>query len=144
MDNIRERAFQLHSDRGFVGEHALDDWLTAERELCWPATEFVEIDKGYEIEVALAGYEPAEIEVTATPRELIVHANHRSRPDEKEARTVQRWSSYRSNDVYRTFGFGHDIDVSRVTAALKNGLLTILAPKLALAAPTKIPVATAA
>ncbi len=42
---IRERAFAVFAARGVHQDWALNDWLTAERELCWPASELVEREK---------------------------------------------------------------------------------------------------
>jgi HSP20 family protein len=128
MTRIRDRAFELFSRRGHEHGHALDDWLAAEREICWAASELTEEDKEYHMEVALAGFEPAEISVSATPRELIVHAATKAEHAEKGK---VAWSQFSSNDVYRRVEFDTEINVDKVTAKFKNGLLKIVAPKLA-------------
>jgi HSP20 family protein len=131
LQRIRGRAFEMFQERGLGAGRALDDWLAAEREICWPATEFVERDADYTLAMALAGFEPADIAVTATPRELIVHARATfTRGEEgkpKEARV--RWSEFRSNDVYRRIELPGEITVDKVVATLKNGLLHVVAPK---------------
>jgi len=87
LDRIRNRAFEMFSGRGFGDGHALDDWLAAEREICWPAGELVEQDKEYVLSLTLPGFEPEEISVTTTPREVIVHAKTKTeRKGEEEAR----------------------------------------------------------
>ena len=149
LHRIEQRAFELFAGRGFGHGHALEDWLSAEREICWPAAEFVEADKQFELSVSLPGYEPGEIAVTATPRELIVHAAKRAEhKDEARKDGAQlRWSEFRSNDVYRRIELPSAIDVATVAATLKHGLLKIAATKVA-AQPAKtlrtVPVATAA
>ncbi|HXQ32320.1 MAG TPA: Hsp20/alpha crystallin family protein [Steroidobacteraceae bacterium] len=132
LQRIRDRAFALSSDRGFGEGRALDDWLAAEREFCWPTAEFVEHDKDYALSVALPGFEPADIAVTATPRELVVCAKATAtRRDETKAKDTQvRWSEFRSNDVYRRIALPGQINVDTVTAILKNGVLAIVAPKV--------------
>jgi HSP20 family protein len=132
LKRIRERAFALASGRGFGSGRALDDWLAAEREFGWPRAEFVEHDKDYALSVALAGFEPADIAVTATPRELVVHARSTAtRRDEGKAKDTQvRWSEFRSNDVYRQIGLPGEVNVDKVVATLKNGVLMIVAPKV--------------
>jgi HSP20 family molecular chaperone IbpA len=132
FDRIRGRAFDLFSRRGFGDGHALDDWLTAEREICWPAGELVEQDKTFTLSVGLPGFEPADISVTATPHQLVVHAKSKiESKKEQEAKKGQKvyWSEFRSNDVYRQAELPKDIDPQSVSASLHNGLLKIVATK---------------
>jgi HSP20 family protein len=128
-DRIRLQAYKLFAHRGGAEGHALDDWLAAEHEICWPAARLAEGDAALTLEVALAGFEPSDITVTATPREVIVKAVHKLEKTGQEAKL--RWSEFRSNDVYRRVELPVDVDVAKVTANLKSGLLTIVAPKAA-------------
>lgn len=128
MDRIRVRAYNLFRDRGFSEGRDLDDWLIAEREVCWPAAELDEDDDEFELKVALAGFEPEEITVTANPRELIVKASHESKRKKGEKPEI-RWSEFRSNDVYRRVELPADVDIDKIKAKFKNGLLEIDAPK---------------
>ena len=84
FDRIRARAFDLFSRRGFGDGHVLEDWLAAEREICWPAGELVEQDKAVTLSVALPGFEPADISVTATPHQLVVHAKSKTESKKEE------------------------------------------------------------
>lgn len=131
MESIRRRAFELFTDRGFVAGHELDDWLAAEREVCWPPAELEETDDRFEFEVALAGFEPEEVAVTVTPRELIVKAVHEATQEEgpEPRRKQTRWSMFRSNEVYRRIELPQAIEVGKVTARLRNGLLVVAMPK---------------
>ena len=141
LERVRARAFELFSGRGFVQGHALEDWLAAEREICWPAGELVEEEKNFALTVALPGFEAADISVTATPRELIVHAKSKKQEETKKGRRV--WSEFRSNDVYRRVELAKDIDTRSVSASLSNGLLKIVATKVEKAAQV-IPISSAA
>lgn len=130
-DRIRVRAYNLFQNRGFSEGQDLDDWLTAEREICWPATVLTEKDDEFEIMVALAGFEPEDISVTATPRELFIKA---SRSDERKASKEEKgahvlWNEFRSNDVYRRIEFPADVNVDKISAELERGMLEIEAPK---------------
>lgn len=51
---------------------------------------------------------------------------HRQSSDEKDAKA--RWSEFRSNDLYRRVPLPASVDVEKVTATFKNGLLKIVAP----------------
>jgi HSP20 family molecular chaperone IbpA len=144
---VQRRAFELFAGRGFASGREFEDWIAAERELCWPATELSEQDRKYVLSVALPGYEPGQISVTATPRELIVQASarteRREEPDRRkeEARVV--WSEFRSDEVYRRVEFPEPVDVSKVSANLANGMLKIVAEKAAKAV-MRVPVSAAA
>jgi len=141
MKEISRRAFDIFTARGAVEGHALDDWLAAEREICWPAGELVDQGKTYELSVALAGFAPQDVEVTATPREIIVHAKTKS--ERKEAESVVLWSEFGTNDVYRRVALSAEIDPEKIVATLDNGLLKVVAPKAEIAV-RKVPIASAA
>lgn len=143
FEQIRRRAYELFSGRGYGAGRALDDWLTAEHEFNWPATELVERDQDFMLSVALPGFEPAEVSVTATPRALVVQAKSRSeRKDEaRKGEARIHWSEFTSADVCRRIEFAREIDVDKVSATLKNGMLRVVARKLE--RPSK-PVAVAA
>jgi HSP20 family protein len=127
-ERIRLQAYNLFAHRGAGDGHALDDWLAAERQLCWPAAELTERNDEYVLDVALAGFEPTEIEVTATPREILIkgrHENEQSAGDESKV----RWSELRSRNAFRRVGLPTSVDVEKISASIENGLLKIVAPK---------------
>jgi HSP20 family protein len=131
LEQIRRRAYELCSGRGFGEGRALDDWLMAEREFNWPAAEIVERDQDFVMSVALPGFEPADVALTATPRALVVQAKMKSeRKDEgKKGEARLHWSEFRSADVCRRVEFAKDIDVDKISATLKNGVLRVVARK---------------
>jgi HSP20 family molecular chaperone IbpA len=145
LARIRKAAFARFSDRNFAPGHELDDWLAAEHEVCWPAAELAEKDKEFNFDVALPGFEPTAISVTATSRELIVHAASKSEKKEESTKGGGRvmWSEFGSNDVCRRIELTQDIDPAKVTATLEHGMLRVIAPK-AHKAMVAVPVATAA
>lgn len=150
MDRVRERAYRRFCDRGFDAGNDLEDWLRAEREICWPAAELDEDDDEFELKVALAGFEPEDITVTATPRELIVKGVHEAKRKKSKDDEIGKvlWSDFRREDVYRRVELPTDVDVDKISAEFANGLLEIEAPKLKVAAkkkgPRKVRVSTAA
>jgi HSP20 family protein len=130
-EKIRIRAFKLFSSRGSAEGNDLQDWLLAEREICWPTAELVEEDDEFTVKVALAGFDAKDIEVTANPRELIIKASHkdkRKKTDKKDGAKI-RWSEFRSKDVYRHITLPADIDVNDIAAEFEQGMLEIKAPK---------------
>jgi HSP20 family protein len=131
-DRIRERAYELFCDRGSGDGRDVDDWLTAEREICWPAAELEEDEDEFELKVALAGFEPHDISVVANPRELIVKAEHTSerKDDDGDDESAVHWTEFHRESVYRRVELPSPIDVNNVEAKFKHGLLEIEAPKL--------------
>lgn len=146
-DRIRLEAYNLFARRGAGDGNALDDWLAAERRLCWPAAKLAERDGAFVLEIALAGFEPAEITLTATPREIMLKANHeQTKKSDDKASANLRWSEFSSDEVYRRIELPSTVDVAKTTASLKNGLLTVTAPIAAAttAPPAKIAVSRGA
>jgi HSP20 family molecular chaperone IbpA len=142
---IEQRAYELFTNRGFAPGNALGDWLAAEREICWPAAELSEREQEFVLSVALPGFEPGQVSVAATPRELMVHASARTerRSETPQAGGKLLWSEFGDNEVYRRVVLAQPIDVARVSATLSQGLLKVVAKK-AVTAAVPIPVAAAA
>jgi HSP20 family molecular chaperone IbpA len=154
MGEVERRAFSRFQGRGRRAGSSLDDWTAAEHEvLGWPAAELCEVDGRYEMALTLPGYTAGEVEVTASPREVVVHASTAGRR-ERAARGRDEdggtpanghkgegkagngharvlWSEFGSNDVWRRFTLAAPIDVEQVTARLENGMLRVRAPRAA-------------
>jgi HSP20 family protein len=137
---VQRRAFDLFEKRGRELGHEVDDWLKAEHELMgWPAAELVEKDGAYELQMTLPGFEAKDVEVTATPTEVIVHAATEEEKKTEKGNVI--WTEFGSNDVYRRVGVQNPINVDKVTAKLEKGILRINAPEIA--KPREIKVAAA-
>jgi HSP20 family molecular chaperone IbpA len=104
------------------------DWLTAERNLCWPAAKLIERDQKFMLEVTLPGFAASEISLTATPREIMIKANHEHTRKSEEKKSATRWSEFRSDEVFRRIELPSPVDVGKTTASLTNGLLLVVAP----------------
>ncbi len=89
--------------------------------------------------MAIAGFKPEDITVTATPRELIVHAAVAETRTRKAKDERVWWSEFRSNDVYRRVELPADILVDKVSARYEHGLLKVTAPKEVTAPKSKRP-----
>ena len=134
---IERRAFELFENRGRELGHELEDWLEAEHELMgWPAAELVEKEGAYELQMTLPGFEAKDVEVTATPTEVIVHAA--TEEEKKTEKGKVLWTEYGSNNVYRRVQLQNPINVEKVTAELDKGILRINAPAVAKSRETKV------
>jgi len=145
MNDIRARAYELFAQRGCGEGHAMEDWLKAEREFSWPAAELAEDGAAYQLRMALPGFSPEQIKVTVTPREIIVSAAAATRGSEKSRKPeAVQWSEFSSREVCRRVELPDAVDVAGVTAALKDGMLTVKAAKQAPSAGQAVPNAVAA
>jgi HSP20 family protein len=137
FEEVRRRAFDLFERCGRGLGHALDDWLRAEHEVMgWPAAELTEADSNYDLAITLPGYEPKNVQVTATPSEIIVHASTETKKKAEKPTCI--WTEFRSNDVYRRFELPEAIDVDKTTASLDKGVLHITAAKMQKAQPMPV------
>jgi len=129
FEAVRRRAFDLFEKRGREFGHALDDWLKAEHDVMgWPAAELKEGDSKYELSMTLPGYEAKDVQVTATPSEIMVHANVEA--EKKVEGETCLWTEFASNDVCRRFRLPDAIDPDTITASLDKGMLHITAAKV--------------
>src|SRR5687767_1453582 len=77
-ERIMRRAYEIFEDGGGIAGFDLDHWLAAERELVWkPSIELSEKDNELLLTVALPGLEPGDIQIEATPEDLLVRAEIR-------------------------------------------------------------------
>jgi HSP20 family protein len=128
LGEVRRRAFDLFERRGRELGHALEDWLRAEHEVMgWPVAELTEADSKYDLAMTLPGYEPKDVQVTATPSEIIVHAKVETTKKAEDAKCL--WTEFESNDVYRRIELPEAIDVEKTTASLDRGMLHVTAAK---------------
>jgi HSP20 family molecular chaperone IbpA len=120
LEAVRRRAYELFRKRGGEPGRELDDWLEAERDLFLiPEAEIAENEKSFSVTIAAPGFEAADIQVIALPRELLVEAK-------KETTDA---NGCESKCLYRRFEFTSPIECGNVTARLDKEKLVIDAPK---------------
>lgn len=140
LKGVRQRAFELFQNRGREIGHDLDDWLRAEHEVMgWPAAEMTDLDGKYEVDLTLPGFDAKQVQITATPSEIIVHAQYK--PERKAEPCKVLWTEFGPNDVYRRFETPQPIDVDKIHATLDKGMLHVIAAKAPLAKPKPIEIA---
>lgn len=129
LSDVERKAFDLFQHRGAALGCALDDWLQAEREtLAAPPAELTETPAGFALRIAIPGFSAKQVQVTATPQELIVKAEHPSLEATTDAQVC--WSELPKNGkACRRVPLPTSIDIGRVTATLDDGMLLIKAAK---------------
>lgn len=142
FNEIQNRAFELFENGGRRFGSDMDNWLKAEREVFGsPAAELADKGDAYELQMALPGFDPKEVEVTATPDELIVHAT--SSQEKKSEKKDVLWSEFTSSDLYRRIPAPTPLNTEGATATLEKGVLRITAPKAAEAKPKAVAIKAA-
>ncbi len=140
-ERITQRAFELFEANGRCSEHELDDWLTAERELFWrPMAQIVQRDGVVDIEIAMPGVRPEDVDVQVTEHQLLVRSAECRGGTCGEADKVHVDELPRG-EAFRVFDFAETLKPASARASLRDGLLKI---ELAVAAPaeaTKVQVA---
>jgi len=127
-DAIRRRAFELFQKRGGELGKDLDDWLQAERDLFYtPHAAVNENEASYRMLISTPGFDASDIEVIATPRELLVEAKKERRLEPK--RDSLRAGALESRTLFRRFDLTAPIETDHATARIDEGSLTIEAPK---------------
>jgi len=135
-DSIRTRAFNLFEHRDAGAGSALDDWLRAERDMVLaPASELVDDVKEFRARIAMPGFDPGDIQVSALPDALVIQADATHTHEGKSGSV--RFCEFSGKKLFRQLALPESVDVDRVTASLDKGILEVTAPKAA-ASPKKV------
>lgn len=128
FNQLQQRAFQRFKERGGGDGMELQDWLQAEREMLEiPPSELTEDDKMLHLRAAVPGLKAKDIEVTATPRELVIRGETSERNNGKKGKT--RFSEFSERRLFRSYGLPAPVDVDKISADLQDGMLVIDMPK---------------
>jgi HSP20 family molecular chaperone IbpA len=128
FNQLQQRAFHCFTQRGGGDGMALEDWLQAEREMLEiPPSELTEDENALHLRAAVPGLKAKDIEVTATPQELVIRGETSERNNGKKGKT--RFSEFSEKKMFRRYGLPARVDVDRISADIKDGMLTIDMPK---------------
>jgi HSP20 family molecular chaperone IbpA len=127
-ETIRQRAYDLFQGRNGGNGSDLDDWLQAERDVVWsPASELVDDEKEFRARIALPGFDAKDIEVSALPDSLLVHADATLTHEGKHGDVC--FCEFSDKELFRRIDLPASVDINKVTASLDNGVLQVTAPK---------------
>ena len=128
QDRIRERAYELSQMRGHSGRET-DDWLSAESEIISvPPVEVIERDGTYEVQCAIAGINPDDVNVMAAPDQLLVQCDFRHDHDSESG--IVHVCDFKSATVFRFIRFPQPIDLKNLKVQFQDGVLRITARKV--------------
>lgn len=134
-DAISRRAFELFESDGRVFGRDLDHRFRAEAELLHPAhLQIKESGDAIVVHAEVPGFNPDELQLSLEPRRLTISGKKQSTSEEKRGSIV--YSERCSDELLRSVELPVEVNVSRATATLNNGLLELTAPKVAAKAPS--------
>lgn len=107
-----------------------------------PAFEVKETKEGYLFKADVPGVKQGDIDVSVTDNRIQISGKREAEKEEKGDTYYTYERSYGS--FTRTFTLPDGVDNTKIHADLRDGVLTVLAPKKPESMPKKIPVATAA
>jgi HSP20 family protein len=141
LDNLYEaisrRAFELYEREGRVDGRHLRHWLEAERELLQTVRIRMEETAGeFVVRAEVPGFTASDIEVTVEPRCVTIAGRRESKQEDKQGDVV--YSEQTSDEVFRTVELPAEVDVAKVTATLKDGILDVQLPKAAATKPLHV------
>jgi HSP20 family protein len=132
FDAISRRAYELYEQEGRVDGNDLRNWLEAEREILHPVQmKIEETEGGFAVRAELPGFTAGDIEVTVEPRRVTITGKRQSTEDSKQGEAV--YAEERMEEIYRTLELPGEVNVMKVTATLKEGILDVRLPKVEVA-----------
>jgi HSP20 family molecular chaperone IbpA len=127
LQEVRHRAFDYFQQRGEHLGNDWEDWLRAEREVLWrPPAEMFETESAIVLRVAVPGFAPKSIQVTATPHSLLIQGTEMHLHDGMEDRLHFCEFGQR---LFRRFDLPARVDPNKVSATLDKGIVEIVASK---------------
>jgi HSP20 family protein len=139
---IARRAFELFDGHGRTDGHDLEDWFRAESELLHPVhLDLAESGDAFTVRAEVPGFTAKELEVGVEPHRLSISGKRESSEEHTNKKTIYKEQC--SNQIYRAIDLPGEVDTSKVTAILKNGVLELSMPKAAKAQKVQITEKTA-
>lgn len=127
-DKIRRRAYNFGQGRGAADGGPVDDWLRAEREVCWvPRAELRETDLAIHLMIELSGVADEGIEVTLLPGMVILRGASTDGND-SERRAPSSESAQRV--LFRRIVLPSQVHAESSVVCLEDDLLKLSAAKV--------------
>ena len=129
-NSIARRAFEIFEGKGRWPGRELDDWLHAESEVLHPMhLEVTESDNILTVRAEVPGFSAKELEINVEPRRLTVTGKRETKEETKKGKTF--YSELCANEILRVVDLPAEVDISNVSANLKDGILNIKMAKTA-------------
>jgi HSP20 family protein len=136
-DSVARRAFEFFESNGHLPGRDLEDWFRAEAEIVHPLPlELKESDRHFAVRAEVPGFTARDLEISLEPRCLKISGKRETRGEEREGKTIR--TELRADHIMRSIDLPADVDTSKASATLKDGVLTIDLPKAAPSKPVRI------
>jgi len=136
---IERRAFEFFKGRGAEPGHELEDWFKAESELMRPVLcELKETDECLTIKVEAPGFHAEDLKLSVEPDRIFIRGSKDATTKEEKDNTI--YTECYSNEMFRTLYLPAEVDPSKVTAELKDGVLKVTLPKVVVTRPAEVEV----
>lgn len=138
-NEIANRAFNFFCERNGGFGTPLDDWFKAEAEVLRPTpVEITETSDVVNIQAAVPGFKPDEIEISVKGDILTLIGETKSEEKEEDENTF--YSEWTSNCFCRQLTLPAEVETKNVGTSLKDGVLQIAFKKKVADEAAKIPV----
>jgi HSP20 family protein len=144
-DAIARRAFEIFDANGRWLGNEWEHWFRAESELLHPVhLEVTESDDNLTVRAEVPGFSTKELEINVEPRKLTILGKHEAQEESRKSKTSKTIYSERcANEILRAVDLPTEVDSSKVSATLKDGILNIQLRKAAHAKAVRIEPKTA-
>lgn len=124
---LRKRVYLPFHRDDFFRKDGLSSFFSDGADYNVPAVNIKETDNQFEIEVAAPGLTKEDFRVTLDKNILTVTSEKESKQDEEKENFMRKEFSY--NSFSRSFSVPEIVDVEKINASHKNGVLIIGLPK---------------
>lgn len=129
FEAISRRAFDFFEQDGRANGHDIRHWLQAEEEFLHPVRiTMEETDAEILVHAEVPGFTASDLEVNVEPRRVTITGMRESKKENKEAELL--YTEERSDEIFRSFELPSEVNTTKVSAALKDGILDIQLPKV--------------
>ncbi|MGA8151339.1 MAG: Hsp20/alpha crystallin family protein [Terriglobales bacterium] len=128
-DVIARKAFDFFESRARSPGHDQEDWFRAESELLHPVPLNVTESNGeYIVRCEVPGFDSKDLEVIVEPLRMAISGKREATKDEENGETI--CSESRAGRIFKILDLPSIVDPSKVSAALKDGVLIVDLPKV--------------
>lgn len=123
-DVIARRAFDIFESRGRSPGHDQEDWFRAESELLHPVPlNVTQSNDEYIVRCEVPGFDSKDLEVIVEPLRVAISGKREATKDEENGEMI--CSESRAGRIFQILDLPSIVDPSKVSAALKDGVLII-------------------
>ncbi len=121
MEGLQSEISNYFGNQNFPMESS-DMWPAREARFM-PASDIVETDKGYHVEIEIPGMSAKDVDVELRDNVLIVKGEKKTETENRTEGILRRERCHGS--FYRSLPFNQELDLEKVSAKMKDGVLSV-------------------